>query len=53
LRINLQPVETLADRGSRQAAYAILDEISRKMAGEDPEVIDKTIKEAVREARKQ
>jgi AbrB family looped-hinge helix DNA binding protein len=60
-RIVIRTVEVAragqADRPSpskeRQAAYAILDEISRKMADEDPEVIHKTIEEAVREAGKQ
>ena len=59
-RIVIRPVEVRTGKGEqkrsskeRQAAYAILDEISRKMSGEDPEVIEKTVKEAVREARKQ
>ena len=37
----------------RQAAYVILDEIFARMADEDPKVIEKAIKEAVKEAGKQ
>ncbi len=58
-RIVIRPVEVRTGKGGqrrsskeRQAAYAILDEISRKMNGEDPEVIEETVKEAVKAARK-
>ena len=34
----------------RQKAYAIVDEISRKMIDQEPEVIEETINEAVRQA---
>ena len=37
----------------REKAYAILDEISRQMIDEEPEVIEETINEAVRQAREQ
>ena len=59
-RIVIRPVEVVRSgegerRNSskeRQKAYAILDEISRQMIGEEPKVIEETINEAVRQARK-
>lgn len=58
-RIVIRPVEVQPGAGERQrsrkereAAYAILDEIWGKMKGEEPEVIEETVKEAVQEARK-
>lgn len=49
------PREREAQRSGkeREAAYAVLDEIWNKMAEEDPKAIEKTIEEAVAEARKQ
>jgi len=60
-RIVIRPVELVPTgegerrRSSkeRRTAYAILNEISRKMIDEEPEVIEETINEAVRQARKQ
>ncbi len=60
-RIVIRPVQVVGSEGKerrrsgeeRKMAYAALDEIWNKMAEEDPAVIDKTIKEAVEEARKQ
>jgi len=60
-RIVIRPVEVARfgagerrrSSKERQAAYAALDEIWAKMGDEDPEVIEQTIKGAVREAKKQ
>jgi bifunctional DNA-binding transcriptional regulator/antitoxin component of YhaV-PrlF toxin-antitoxin module len=57
-RIVIRPVEVVGTaegerrRSSkeRQKAYAILDEISRQMIDEEPEAIEETINEAVRQA---
>lgn len=58
-RIVIRPVEVRPEAGKRrrsrkerQAAYAVLDEIWAEMRDEEPEVIEKTVNEAVREARK-
>jgi len=58
-RIVIRPVEVQPGAGERQrsrkerkAAYAILDEIWAKMKDEEPEVIEKTVNDAVKEARK-
>lgn len=59
-KIVIRPVEVVSPgagerrrtAGEREAAYAALDEIWAKMKDEDPEVVEKTVKEAVKEARK-
>lgn len=59
-RIVIRPVEVQPGAGERRRsrkerkkAYAILDEIWAKMKDEAPEVIERTVNEAVEEARKQ
>jgi len=58
-KIVIRPVEVVEGKEKprsskdRQAAYAVLDEIWEKMKDENPDAIEKTIKEAVEEARKE